>query len=34
MLEVGKNFLSAFQIPLLKGRLLEETDLVKGPRLL
>ncbi len=32
MLEVGKNFLSAFQIPLLKGRLLEETDLVKGPR--
>ncbi|RHR42007.1 ABC transporter permease [Parabacteroides sp. AF18-52] len=30
ILEVSKNFLSAFKIPLLKGRLLEETDLVKG----
>ena len=32
VLEVGKNFLSAFQIPLLKGRELDEADLVKGTR--
>ena len=32
ILEVSKNFLHAFRIPLLKGRLLEDTDLVKGNR--
>ena len=32
ILEVSKNFLSTFQIPLLKGRELEDTDLVKGTR--
>lgn len=32
MLEVSKNFRSVFQIPLLKGRELEDTDLAKGKR--
>lgn len=32
ILEVSKNFLSVFNIPLLKGRGLEDTDLTKGKR--
>lgn len=32
LLEVSKNFLPTFRIPLLKGRMLEETDLVMGSR--
>lgn len=32
VLEVSKNFLAVFRIPLLKGRGLEDTDLTKGKR--